>query len=63
MQQEGERSDLCHVKKYCSMLIVSTLNGRVFNESLKKRFETLIALDFTHFDSAFFDVGIIQMAE
>ena len=45
------------------MLIVSTLNGRVFNESLKKRFEALIALDFTHFDSAFFDVGIIQMAE
>jgi hypothetical protein len=55
IRQEKERSDLCHVKKYCSMLIVSALNERGFDESLRKCFETLIVLGFTHFDTAFFN--------
>jgi hypothetical protein len=35
------------------MLIVSALNRRGFDESLRKCFETLTALGFTHFDTAF----------
>jgi len=45
------------------MLIVSALNERGFDESLRKCFETLIVLGFAHFDTAFFSAVIIEMTE